>query len=45
LAALILLVVSDVQLFAVDGAHVIDGVLPPAGTHCKQDLPPFPAAP
>jgi pimeloyl-ACP methyl ester carboxylesterase len=22
--------------------YLIDGALPPAGTHCKQDLPPFP---
>ena len=25
--------------------YLIDGVLPPVGTHCKQDLAPFPAVP
>jgi len=25
--------------------YLIDGALPPVGTRCKQDLPPFPAAP
>jgi pimeloyl-ACP methyl ester carboxylesterase len=25
--------------------YLIDGALPPVGAHCKQDLPPFPAAP